>query len=191
VIRTGACAHQRRHVLPCCQGCGNSGPAGVRFFTARCIFVGLVLASVTGSAFGAEVNAAAISSAEPSKKTLLTPSRPRQGSDCKFCSTGYISRRARLTVNSVRIQEGVAGLRRGPSAGEFRGGGYRRLGEARVGRPPGDYELRHLGQRRRRAVPRKLPAKMEAMKDLPKPAYTSAREGLAEKFHRARICCRP
>jgi hypothetical protein len=30
---------------------------------------------------------------------------------------------------------------------------------------------------------RKLPAKMEAMKDLPKLAYTSAREGLAEKFH--------
>jgi hypothetical protein len=30
---------------------------------------------------------------------------------------------------------------------------------------------------------RKLPFKMEAMKDLPKLAYTSAREGLAEKFH--------
>jgi peptidoglycan hydrolase-like protein with peptidoglycan-binding domain len=30
---------------------------------------------------------------------------------------------------------------------------------------------------------RKLPAKMEAMKDLPKLAYTNAREGLAEKFH--------
>jgi lipoprotein-anchoring transpeptidase ErfK/SrfK len=29
----------------------------------------------------------------------------------------------------------------------------------------------------------KLPAKMEAMKGLPKLAYTSAREGLAEKFH--------
>jgi lipoprotein-anchoring transpeptidase ErfK/SrfK len=30
---------------------------------------------------------------------------------------------------------------------------------------------------------RKLPAKMEAMKDIPKLAYTSPREGLAEKFH--------
>jgi hypothetical protein len=31
-------------------------------------FVGLILASVTGSAFGAEINAAVINSAEPSKK---------------------------------------------------------------------------------------------------------------------------
>jgi peptidoglycan hydrolase-like protein with peptidoglycan-binding domain len=36
----------------------------------KCIFVALILASVTGSAFGAEMNAAAINSAEPSKKTL-------------------------------------------------------------------------------------------------------------------------
>jgi hypothetical protein len=42
----------------------------MRLFPPRCIFVGLVLASVTGSAFGAEMNAAAINSAEPSKKTL-------------------------------------------------------------------------------------------------------------------------
>ena len=42
----------------------------MRLFPPRCIFVGLVLASVTGSAFGAEMKAAAINSAEPSKKTL-------------------------------------------------------------------------------------------------------------------------
>jgi len=42
----------------------------MRLFPPRCIFVGLVLASVTGSAFGAEMNAAGINSAEPSKKTL-------------------------------------------------------------------------------------------------------------------------
>jgi peptidoglycan hydrolase-like protein with peptidoglycan-binding domain len=42
----------------------------MRLFPPRCIFVGLVVASVTGSAFGAEMNAAAINSAEPSKKTL-------------------------------------------------------------------------------------------------------------------------
>jgi peptidoglycan hydrolase-like protein with peptidoglycan-binding domain len=46
----------------------------MRLFPPRCIFLGLVfglvLASVTGSAFGAEMNAAAINSAEPSKKTL-------------------------------------------------------------------------------------------------------------------------
>ena len=39
-------------------------------FPLRCIFVGLVLASVTGPAIGAEMNSAAIDSAEPSKKTL-------------------------------------------------------------------------------------------------------------------------
>ena len=42
----------------------------MRLFPPRCIFVGLVLASVTGFASGAEMNAAAINSAEPSKKTL-------------------------------------------------------------------------------------------------------------------------
>src|ERR1700726_5213797 len=42
----------------------------MRLFPPGCIFVALILASVTGSAFGAEMNAAAINSAEPSKKTL-------------------------------------------------------------------------------------------------------------------------
>src|ERR1700690_4272540 len=42
----------------------------MRLFPPRCIFFGLVFASVTGSALGAEMNAAAINSAEPSKKTL-------------------------------------------------------------------------------------------------------------------------
>jgi peptidoglycan hydrolase-like protein with peptidoglycan-binding domain len=43
--------------------------AGMMLFPPRCIFVGLILASVTGSALGAEMNAATINSAEPSKKT--------------------------------------------------------------------------------------------------------------------------
>jgi hypothetical protein len=42
----------------------------MRLFLPGCIFLGFVMASVTGSAFGAEMNAAAINSAEPSKKTL-------------------------------------------------------------------------------------------------------------------------
>ena len=39
-------------------------------YPAKCIFIGLVLACATGSALGAEMNAAAINSAVPSKKTL-------------------------------------------------------------------------------------------------------------------------
>jgi hypothetical protein len=53
-----------------CQDRRNSGPAGIRLFPPSHIFVALVLAFVTSSAFGAEMNAAAINSAELSKKTL-------------------------------------------------------------------------------------------------------------------------
>lgn len=46
-----------------CRDRRNGGLAGLRLFP-------LVLSFVTGSAFGAEMNAAAINSAEPSKTTL-------------------------------------------------------------------------------------------------------------------------
>jgi len=63
----GEGGHQRRHVPPIGRTAVRIvGIAGL----PRCIFVGLVLASVTGSAFGAEMNTAAINSAEPSKMTL-------------------------------------------------------------------------------------------------------------------------
>ncbi|SHN80727.1 hypothetical protein SAMN05444170_4484 [Bradyrhizobium erythrophlei] len=48
---------------------GSGGHRG-RLFPPRCVFFGLVLVFMTGSAFAAEMNAAAINSAEPSKKTL-------------------------------------------------------------------------------------------------------------------------
>lgn len=50
------------------------------------------------------------------------------------------------------------------------------------GRPPGDDGI-HRGAGRRRAVLKKLPAKMEDMKDIPELSYGSPREGLAEKLH--------
>jgi peptidoglycan hydrolase-like protein with peptidoglycan-binding domain len=50
-----------------------------RRVSSRCIFIGLVLAGVTGSAFGAEMKAAAIDSAEPSKKTLSNEKATQAG----------------------------------------------------------------------------------------------------------------
>jgi hypothetical protein len=72
---------------------GSGGHRG-RLLPPRCIFVGLVLASVTGSAFGAEMNAAAINSAEPSKKTL---------SDTKSTPAGI---RLQVLLNRAQSYEG-------------------------------------------------------------------------------------
>jgi hypothetical protein len=45
-----------------CHNRRNSSPTGIGLFPPSHIFVALVLASVTGSAFGAEMNVAAINS---------------------------------------------------------------------------------------------------------------------------------
>ena len=74
MIRIGVGGQPRRRAPPIkpdhCQDRRNSGPAGIRLFFPSYIFVALVLVSVTRPAFGAEMSAAAINSAEPSKKTL-------------------------------------------------------------------------------------------------------------------------
>lgn len=156
----------------------------MRLFPARCIFVGLVLASVTGSASGAEMNAAAINSAEPSKKTL---------SDTKPTPAGI---RLQVLLDRAHFSPGEIDGKFGENAKKALRA-YEKAQQLASSDEVGTDVWGKLASDDRPVITsyaisdkdvagpflRKLPAKMEAMKDLPKLAYTSAREGLAEKFH--------
>ena len=156
----------------------------MRLFPPRCIFVGLVLASVTGSAFGAEMNAAAINSAEPSKKTL---------SDTKPTPAGI---RLQVLLDRAHFSPGEIDGKFGENAKKALRA-YEKAQQLASSDEVGTDVWGKLASDDRPVITsyaisdkdvagpflRKLPAKMEAMKDLPKLAYTSAREGLAEKFH--------
>lgn len=188
MIRIGVGGQQRRRAPPIepdhRRDGRNSRPAGVRLFPPRHIFVALVLASVTGSAFGAEMNAAAINSAEPSKKTLSdakpTPAGVRLQVllDRAHFSPGEIDGKfGENAKKALRVYEEAQQL---ASSGEVGADVWMKL--ASDDRP---VMTSYTISKNDVAGPflRKLPTKMEAMKDLPKLAYTSAREGLAEKFH--------
>ena len=156
----------------------------MRLFRPRCIFLGLVLASVTGSAFGAEMNAAAINSAEPSKKTL---------SDTKPTPAGI---RLQVLLDRAHFSPGEIDGKFGENAKKALRA-YEKAQQLASSDEVGTDVWGKLASDDRPVITsyaisdkdvagpflRKLPAKMETMKDLPKLAYTSAREGLAEKFH--------
>ena len=156
----------------------------MRLVPPRRIFVGLVLASVTGSAFGAEMTAAAINSAEPSKKNLSdtkpTPAgiRLQVLLDRAHFSPGEID--GRFGENAKKALRAYEEAQQLPTSDEVGGDVWAKL--TSDDRPViTSYTISEKDV----AGPflRTLPAKMEAMKVLPKLAYTSAREGLAEKFH--------
>jgi lipoprotein-anchoring transpeptidase ErfK/SrfK len=188
VIRIGVGGQPRRRAPPSepdhCQDRRNGGPAGIRLFPPSYIFVALVLASVTGSAFGTEMNAAAINSAEPSKKTLSdakpTPAgiRLQVLLDRAHFSPGEID--GKFGENAKKALRAYEGAQQLVSSDEVGADVWTKL--ASDDRPvmtsytisDSDVAGPFLG---------KLPAKMEDMKDIPKLAYTSAREALAEKFH--------
>src|SRR5262249_48731790 len=149
--------------------------------TAR---LALVIALTSGPAFGAEMTAAAINSAEPSKKTLSNE---------------------RPTPAGVRLQVLLDRARFSPGEidGEFGGNakkGLRAFAEAQQlsssdavtedtwkALRPDDRSvmMNYVMTEKDVAGPflRKLPSRMEDMKEIPKLDYTSPREGLAEKFH--------
>jgi lipoprotein-anchoring transpeptidase ErfK/SrfK len=156
----------------------------MRLLPPSCIFVGLVLASLTGSAFGAEMDAAAINSAEPSKETLSdtkpTPAgiRLQVLLDRARFSPGEID--GKFGDNAKKALRAYEEAQQLPTSDEVSADVWAKLSSD--DRPViASYTISDKDA----AGPflRKLPAKMEKMKDIPKLAYTSAREGLAEKFH--------
>jgi lipoprotein-anchoring transpeptidase ErfK/SrfK len=150
----------------------------------KCIFIGFALASVAGAALGAEINPAVINSAKPSKKSLSNAKPTPAGIrlqvllDRAHFSPGEID--GRFGENGKKALRAYEETEKLPSSDEVSTDVLAKL--ASDDRPViTNYTISDNDV----AGPflRKLPAKLADMKDIPKLAYTSAREGLAEKFH--------
>jgi lipoprotein-anchoring transpeptidase ErfK/SrfK len=153
-------------------------------YPAKRILIGLVLACGISSALGAEMSAAAINSAEPSKETLSNEKPTPAGIrlqvllDRAHFSPGEID--GKCGENAKNALRAYAEAQRLPSSDDITDEVWRKL--ATDDRPViANYKVEEKDV----AGPflHKLPTKMENMTGIPKLAYTSPREGLAEKFH--------
>src|SRR6202012_1146346 len=135
-------------------------------------------------AFGAAMNAAAINSADPSKKTLsnekATPAGVRLQVllDRAHFSPGEID--GKFGENVKKALRAYAEAQRLPSSDDITAEVWTKIVGADDGAATADYAITEKDI----AGPflRKMPTKMEEMKHIPKLSFTSAREGLAEKF---------
>jgi lipoprotein-anchoring transpeptidase ErfK/SrfK len=143
-----------------------------------------LIALAAAPAFAAGMDAGAIGSAEPSKKTLSnekpTPAGVRLQVllDRAHFSPGEID--GKFGENAKKALRAYAEARQLPSSDELTDDVWKAL--QTDGRPPiATYTITDKDV----AGPflHKLPAKMEDMKDIPKLGYTSPREAMAEKFH--------
>jgi lipoprotein-anchoring transpeptidase ErfK/SrfK len=143
-----------------------------------------LIALAAAPVFAAGMDAAAIGSAEPSKKTLSnekpTPAGVRLQVllDRAHFSPGEID--GKFGENAKKALRAYAEARQLPSSDEVTEDVRKAL--QADGRPPiATYTITDKDV----AGPflHKLPAKLEDMKDIPKLGYTSPREALAEKFH--------
>jgi lipoprotein-anchoring transpeptidase ErfK/SrfK len=139
---------------------------------------------VTGSALGAGMDAAAINAAEPSKKTLSkdkpTPAGVRLQVllDRAHFSPGEID--GKFGENARKALRAYEDAQQLPDTDDVTAAVWQKLaGDGR------SVTTNYTIAKEDVAGPflHKLPAKMEEMKNIPKLAYTSPREGLAEKFH--------
>lgn len=147
-------------------------------------FAVALFALTAAPALAAGMDAAAIASAEPSKKTLSNEKPTAAGVrlqvllDRAHFSPGEID--GKFGENAKKALRAYAEARQLPSSDELTDDVWKAL--QADGRPPtGTYTITDKDV----AGPflHKLPARMEDMKDIPKLGYTSAREALAEKFH--------
>ena len=156
----------------------------MRPYPRYCIVIGLIGACVASAALGAEMNAAAINSAEPSKKTLSngkpTPAgiRLQVLLDRAHFSPGEID--GKFGENAKKALRAYEEAQQLPSSDEVGADVW-----AKLASDDRSVITNYTISDKDVAGPflHKLPAKMEDMKDIPKLSYTSAREGLAEKFH--------
>jgi lipoprotein-anchoring transpeptidase ErfK/SrfK len=156
----------------------------MRPYPRYCIVIGLIAACVASAALGAEMNAAAINSAEPSKKTLSngkpTPAgiRLQVLLDRAHFSPGEID--GKFGENAKKALRAYEEAQQLPSSDEVGADVWTKLAS-----DDRSVITNYTISDKDVAGPflHKLPAKMEDMKDIPKLSYTSAREGLAEKFH--------
>ncbi|MFB9264679.1 L,D-transpeptidase family protein [Bradyrhizobium erythrophlei] len=144
----------------------------------------MVLVLVTSTAYAADINPATINAAEPSRKTLSndkpTPAGVRLQVllDRARFSPGEID--GRFGENAKKALRAYAEAQQLPVTDEVTDDVWKRL-QADDRPVVANYTIAEKDV----AGPflRKLPARMEEMKDIPKLSYTSSREGLAEKFH--------
>jgi lipoprotein-anchoring transpeptidase ErfK/SrfK len=153
--------------------------------SAKRICIGLFIVCVTNSAFGAEMNGAAINAAEPSKKTLsnekATPAGVRLQVllDRAHFSPGEID--GKFGENVRKALRAYAEAQQLPSSDDITADVWTKIVGADDRPVTAEYRIAEKDI----AGPflRKMPKKMEKMKHIPKLSFTSAREGLAEKFH--------
>ncbi|OKO88108.1 ErfK/YbiS/YcfS/YnhG [Bradyrhizobium sp. NAS80.1] len=160
--------------------------ARARQFTSICLVLTLALAFALAAvpAFAAGMEAAAVGSAQPSKKTLSnekpTPAGVRLQVllDRAHFSPGEID--GKFGENARKALRAYAEARQLPSSDELTEDVWKAL-QADDRPLTATYTITDKDV----AGPflHKLPSKMEDMKNIPKLGYTSPREALAEKFH--------
>jgi lipoprotein-anchoring transpeptidase ErfK/SrfK len=150
--------------------------------TATCF--GLFLALIANPAAGAELNANAINSAEPSVKALADSKPTALGVrlqvllDRAHFSPGEID--GKFGENARKALQAFVETWQLPRSPTLSEDVWKKLGAD--GRPA---TVSYTITDKDVAGPflERLPSKMEDMKDIPRLSYTSPREGLAEKFH--------
>jgi lipoprotein-anchoring transpeptidase ErfK/SrfK len=154
------------------------------FRNAKQVCIVLVVAMMVGPALGTEMNAAAIDSAEPSKKTLSNEKPTPAGIrlqvllDRAHFSPGEID--GKFGENAKKALRGYAEAQQLPSQDAITENVWKRL-RADYRPVTATYTITEKDV----AGPflRKLPSKMEDMKNVPKMSFTGPREELAERFH--------